>query len=541
MMRLRVSLGTQLFLLVMAIMLLAVGGTAAVWVQHTRRQLDDEYQQRALAIAQSVAALPSVRNAFAAPDPPALLQPIAASVQRMTKADYVAIANRDQIRFAHPNTALIGKRLSTDGSAVLGGRSWTGTQTGTLGRSVRGKAPIFDSSGQVIGLVSVGVMESTVISQLGETLPPLLWTVLAVLMTGAAAAALLTRRIRRQTFGLEPREIAALFEQREAVLHGIKEGVLVIDLTGRVTLVNDAARDLLGLPDRTGVPLADLPLSDRLRDVLGGVDAGEDSIVLVGDRVLVFNRMPVAVRGRRMGWVVTLRDRTELVRLSRDLERSSSTTDALRAQAHEFANRMHTVVGLLSLGEYAAAERYITETTAAHQRFAGSLSDRLAEPTLAALLLAKSAEAAERGASLELTADSSVDPALLGDPADAVLVLGNLVDNALDALDGGGGLVEVRLRTDGDGLRVEVRDSGPGVTQDLAEEVFRRGFTTKAANAGSRGLGLALTRQACLRRGGWVRVHNDGGAVFTALLPYGEAARGGPGAGAGVSGAGAAR
>ncbi|GAA1019087.1 ATPase [Acrocarpospora pleiomorpha] len=519
------SLGTQLFVLQMVIVLLAVGGTATVWAQHTRRQLDDQYRQRALAIAQSVAGLPEVREAFKFPKPEVLLQPIAAGVQRATGADYVVIANRDQIRYAHPNTALIGQRLSTDGSEVLEtGQTWTGFQTGTLGRSVRGKAPIFDEAGQVIGLTSVGVLEQTVADQLGSALPPLIWTVLAVLVAGSLAAALIAQRVRRQTFGLEPTEIAALLEQREGVLHGVKEGVLALDLTGRVTLANDAARELLDLSaDAVGQDLAEMPLSDRVRDVLGGDDPGEDRIVLHQGRVLVLNRTPVSVRGQHRGWVVTFRDRTELVRLSRELDDASTTTDALRAQAHEFANRMHTVVGLLELGEHETAVRYITQTTEAYSQFAQGIRERVADPTLAALLLAKSAEAAERGASLVVAEESRVDD--LEDPRDAVLVVGNLVANAIDALEGTGGVVEVLVRTDDAGLHVRVRDSGPGITPDLAEEVFREGFTTKIAHSGARGLGLALTRQTCLRRGGWVRLHNADGAVFTALLPAGEARR----------------
>ncbi|MFI6788269.1 ATP-binding protein [Nonomuraea sp. NPDC050383] len=509
------SLGTQLFVLQMVIVLLAVGGTAGVWAEHTRDQLDALHQQRALAIAQSVAALPQVRDAFDLKNPETVLQPLAASVQHSTGADYVVIANREQTRYAHPNTALIGRKLSTDGTAVLTtGRSWVGTETGTIGTTVRGKAPVFDEYGEVIGLVSVGVLETTVTGQLAGALPPLLWTALAVLVAGLALAGLITARVRRQTFGLEPAEIAALLEQREGVLHGVKEGVLALDLTGRVTLVNDAARELLG---DVGQDLGSMPVSDRMRDVLGGADPGEDRIVLHGDRVLVLNRTPVSVRGQHRGWVVTLRDRTELVRLARELDDTSSATEALRAQAHEFANRMHTVVGLLELGEHDAAIGFITRGTGA--AYAADLRERVQEPTLAALLLAKSAEAGERGARLVLSDDSAVPEGSLGDPRDAVLVVGNLVGNAIDALDGAPGTIEVSVRADADGLRVRVGDSGPGIAPDLVEEVFREGFTTKAAHSGPRGLGLALTRQACLRRGGWVKVRNERGAVFTALLP----------------------
>ncbi|KAB8193692.1 PAS domain-containing protein [Nonomuraea phyllanthi] len=513
------SLGTQLFVLQMVIVILAVGATAGVWAERMREQLDALHQQRALAIAQSVAGLPQVREAFKLPHPETVLQPLAMSVQHETGADYVVVANEQQKRYAHPNSSLIGKQLSTDGTVVLRtGRSWVGTQTGTIGTTVRGKTPIRDEYGNVIGLVSVGILETTVVDKLGDTLPPLVWTALAVLLAGLTLAALITARVRRQTFGLEPREIAALLEQREGVLHGVKEGVLALDLGGRVTLVNDAARDLLGdVRIQEGEELSRITLSGRMRDVLGGADPGEDRVVLHGERVLVLNRTPVSVRGQHRGWVVTLRDRTQLIQLARELHDTSSATEALRAQAHEFANRMHTVVGLLELGEHEAAIGYITRT--ARGPYATGLRERVQEPTLAALLLAKSAEAAERGARLVLSEDSSVPEGLLGDPHDAVLVVGNLVANAIDALDGAEGTIEVSVQADAGGLRVRVGDSGPGIAPDLVEEVFREGFTTKAARSGPRGLGLALTRQACLRRGGWVRVRNSGGAVFTALLP----------------------
>ncbi|MEU4328137.1 sensor histidine kinase [Nonomuraea dietziae] len=511
----RVRLGTQLFVLQMVIVVLAVSGTAVVWAQHTRTQLDSQYQQRALAIAEAVAGMPQVRAAFAVQDPAALLQPIAAGVQLETGADYVVIANREQKRYAHPNPSLIGKRLSTDGSEVLlKGQKWVGVQTGTIGTTVRGKAPIYDEYGTVIGLTSVGVLVEKVDAQVGAVLAPLLYTALAVLVAGSAAAALIVRRVRRQTFGLEPGEIAKLLEQREGVLHGVKEGLLALDMEGRVTLVNDAARELLG---GVGADLTAMPVSERMRDVLSGADPGEDRIVLQGERVLVLNRTPVSVRGKQRGWVITLRDRTELVRLARELDSASSTTEALRAQAHEFANRMHTVVGLLELGEHDAAVSFITRTT--RNTYATGIRDRVADPTLAALLLAKSAEAAERGATLVLSDDTCVPEGVIDDPQDAVLVVGNLVANALDALDGAQGTIEVSVRATEEGLSVRVGDSGPGITPDLVEEVFREGFTTKAAHSGPRGLGLALTRQACMRRGGWVRVHNAGGAVFTALLP----------------------
>ncbi len=512
---LNASLGTQLFVLQMVIVLLTVVGTATVWVSHTRRQLDEQYEQRALAIAESVAGLPGVREAFDDPHPEATLQPIALSIQKATGADYVVIANKDQIRYAHPTASLIGQKLSTDGTEVLTtGEEWTGVQTGTLGTSVRGKAPIFDVNGQIIGLASVGILEQTVAAELADALPPLIWTVFGVLVLGSAAAAFITRRVRRQTFGLEPKEIAGLLEQREGVLHGVKEGVVALDLDGRMTLINDAAQELLG---DVGGSLDDLPANDRLRDVMAGDDVGEDRIVLRHGRTLVLNRTPVEVRGQHRGWVVTLRDRTELIRLSHQLDEASNTTDMLRAQAHEFANRMHTVVGLLELGEEEMAVRYITES--AGGQYATDIREQVKDPTLAALLLAKSAQAAERGAALRAGRRR-------------VRRRGNARRPARRRSRGRqpGRQRPRRPRRpgrDGGGVRPHLGGGPARPGQRRRTRSGRRpgrrgvpgGLHHQGGPVGPRGLGLALTRQACLRRGGWVKVHNERGAVFTALLP----------------------
>jgi sensor histidine kinase regulating citrate/malate metabolism len=296
------------------------------------------------------------------------------------------------------------------------------------------------------------------------------------------------------------------------LLHGIKEGVVALDPQHRVTLVNDHARELLNLPeDAVGRSVADLGVDERLRDVLTGRVTGADQVALGEGRVLTLNRMPLDVHGS----VVTLRDRTELMTLQDELDASRHATDTLRAQAHEFSNRLHTIAGLVELGEYDEVRGFISRISNAQGRWRAEVSSRIADPAVAALLIAKSSLAAERGIGLRMDPASSlstVDDVL---STDLVTVLGNLVDNALDALTEQG-WIEVLVRLADGEVLVVVRDSGPGVAPELAEEVFRHGFTTKAAEQGSRGLGLALIRQTCLRRGG--SVHVDG-AVFTARLP----------------------
>jgi sensor histidine kinase regulating citrate/malate metabolism len=245
--------------------------------------------------------------------------------------------------------------------------------------------------------------------------------------------------------------------------------------------------------------------------------------VPVGDRVLILNRMPIASRGRSLGSVTTLRDRTELITLQHKLDAVQQATDTLRAQAHEFSNRLHTISGLIELGEYGEVAGYVHRVTAHHAELTDSVTSRIADPAVAALLVAKGSLAAEQGVELRIAPTSRMSDIDERLSADIATVVGNLVDNALDALDTARpGWVEVEVREDDAEVIVTVSDSGPGVSPKLAADVFRHGFSTKTAGTdGQRGIGLSLVRLVCERRGGEVRLAGDGGAVFVARLPIG--------------------
>jgi two-component system CitB family sensor kinase len=518
-------LSTQILLLQLSIILLTVGIGFGVSLIEARKELDRSAGRRSLVIARTVASVPEIARAFARPRPERTIDPIAERIRRATDASFVVVADRHGIRYSHPNRKMLGKSLAGDPGEpigpVLAGREFIGVQNGSIGRSVRAKVPLRNAQGHVIGLVSVGVLERNISDALTSSLPVVLIPPLLGLLLGTAGSFLLARRIKRQTFGLEPKEIATLLEQREAVLHGIREGTVATDASGRVTLVNDEAKRLLGLSeDVVGRTLVDVVPAGHVREVLAGAVDGPDQVVLVGDRVLVANRMPVTVRGRAVGAVITLRDRTELEGLLRELNDVRSLADALRAAEHEFSHRLHVLAGLIELGRKDEALGFIAQSSHVHQALVASIVESIGEPTVAALLLGKTAVASERGIELRVTGDTSL-PEDHGDTRELVTVIGNLVDNALDSVAPlGHGFVEVTVREADDGVIVRVRDSGPGVDPVLVDEIFRDGFTTKVATGtGRRGLGLALVSQTVRRRrGGYVRVEHDGGAVFTAFL-----------------------
>lgn len=515
------TLARQLLLLQIAVVAVTVVVGALASYGLVSNQIDEQYKQRALAIGYAVAATPDVLDAMDEPEPARVIQPIAEAIRRSVGADFVVVANRDGIRYSHPNPARIGERVSTDPGPALAGNPFVGVEEGTLGRSLRAKVPI-TKNGEVIGIVSVGFLEEQVAQKLAQALPTMTLTVLLALTLGVAGSLILARRIERQTFGLGTREIAGLLEQRDAMLHGIREGVLALDTSGRVTVANDEARRLLGITGAVeGRRLAEVVPEGRAREVLGGSTTGNDQVVLAGDRVLVLNRMPVAVRGRDVGAVVTLRDRTELEGVLRELDTVRGLAQALRAQTHEFSNKLHIVAGLIELGRLEEAVRFIAKTSLVHQELVELVQQRIADPALAALLLAKAALASERRVDLRIASDAHL-PRDLADVRDLVTVVGNLVDNAIDAAAAAeDGWVEVSVRAQDTAVVVRVRDSGPGIDAALVDDIFRDGFTTKR-DGSHHGVGLALVRQVTQRRGGWIRVASDGGTVFTALIPNAE-------------------
>jgi two-component system CitB family sensor kinase len=515
------ALATQILLCVSAILLVTISAGAVLYVKLTGDTLDSQYKQRALGIAYTVAQLPEIADALLHKDPEHRIQALAELVRKNAGASYVVVTDRDGLRYSHPTPTLIGLHIE-EPVIALDGSGHVGIDNGSLGRSANGRVPLRATDGTIIGQVSVGILEVQVSSQLNvEILDIVLYSLLA-LAIGVLASWLLARALKRVTFGLELSEIATLFQEREAMLHGIREGVIGIDAKGCVSVINDEARRLLGIRRAGGGrPVTQLLPPGRLRDVLTDGPLGRDEVVLTDEFLLVVNRMPVRLAGRAAGHVVTLRDRTELEGLMRELHALTGLTNALRAQEHEFTNRLHVLSGLLGLGETDEAVRYLTEVAGGAAAQSADVQARIAPAELAALLLAKVTTAAESGVRLVIDPQSRLDRG----PAETeplITVLGNLIDNAVDAVADGAQPREVTVRiTDIDEVAwVTVSDTGPGIAEAEIEKIFLDGYSTKSKRDGMRrGLGLALVRRLVLRAGGSIEVAPGPGARFDIRLP----------------------
>jgi two-component system CitB family sensor kinase len=522
----RRGLSTQIFAFQALILALTLLVGCLLALRASQQRLDHESERRALAVAQSVAADPAIGRALAAGDHSGIVQARAEAVRRATGTSFVVVADRQGIRYSHPDPANIGRRVSTDPGPALRGETVLAVQTGTLGRSARAKVPLRAADGPIVGEVSVGILESTIRGQLRSAIPVIALYGAIALAAGLLASMVLAARLKRQTFGLELNEIADLLQEREATLRGIREGVVAVDPRGRVKVVNDEARRLLDLtPDAVGRPVEDVASDARLGDVLAGRLEGSDLTLLAGERVLVANYVRVRHEGRDLGGVTTLRDRTELEGLLRELDSVRDLADAMRAQAHEFSNRLHTLSGLLQLGHDEEALSFIREIAHADAALRGPVTERIRDPLVGALLVAKAAVASERGVELQLSEETLLDRELR-DPRALLTVLGNLIDNALDAARQGSGeapVTEVALHVLDDGqLLVRVADSGPGIASGERDRIFEPGYSTKpTAGAGARGVGLSLVKRLVERRGGSIRVSDapQGGALFEVRLP----------------------
>lgn len=547
--RIDLRLASRVLLLQLVLVTLTLVVAFGLFAQFNRHRLDLQYREHALDIARVVASSPTVvgnisryEDTGLSPTPALVdelaagpLQTVASRVEQRTHVQFVVIANTQGVRLAHPHRDELGRKVSTDPAEALAGHEEVLHQAGTLGRSIVAKVPVLaPGSDRVLGMVSVGISTKAFDEQFSHNLRVLAPLGGAALLIGVVGSVALARRWRGLTLGLRPAEMAELVRTQAAVLHGIDEGVVAADNTGCITFVNDEACRLLKIGDELGRSIDEVGLTPRVLDVFKAAsDKTAPTLATVGERIVVVSARPVTRDGRALGTVLVVRDRTDVESLTRQLDAVQVMSTTLRAQRHEFANRLHLLNGLLHTGHVEEGLQYLEELLGS-----GPLGsavpgiDSIRDAHLQAFLAAKAAGAREAGVTLKIGENTWVS-GRLELPVDVTTVVGNLIDNAIDAARTGESPakeLEVELLQEGSTLHVTVADSGDGVAPDFVEQLFTEGRTTKPDSGipGGRGIGLALSRQISRSLGGDLWLSSPGkaesgpglpGAEFIARLP----------------------
>jgi sensor histidine kinase regulating citrate/malate metabolism len=503
--------GQAIALQILVIAVVVLAGSALALID-AARDGDAAARQQVLGIATALADSPSTAAAIQSGNATATLQPVTEAVRKNTDIAFITIMAPDRTRFTHTDPNQIGGKYIGTIEPALRGETFTEVYTGTLGPSIRAVAPVRDQTGRIVGLVSAGILQQSLADRWRSQVPTIVAVSLAALAIALVGVWAIRRRLLRQTHGLRPDELRVMYEHHDAILHSVSEGLIVLDRNG-VALANDEARRLLALPPGP-VDRSDLP--EFLRTYNPGA---RDEVHVTAERVLVVNRSQVE-DAPRDSEVVTIRDRTELQGALGELSSLKVLTDTLRAQAHEAANKLHTIVTMVEMGRADEAVTFATNELELSQQLVDRLSSTVSEPALVALLLGKTAQADERGIELTVTEETHLpsnadDLALSGQ--EMVTVLGNLIDNAMDACDREDPWVEVTVSQDDGTLLIRVADSGPGMDAATFEKAMQRGYSTKD-DSEQHGLGLALVAQVVQRHNGTLTADVTYGSVVTVTV-----------------------
>ena len=525
----KVSFQFKLFISLVAFFSVLFALLGVYYYIDASHQLYQEMSTRAKIQAEEIALMPDLRRQVIQEDPQSLtsfMQKIAAR----SDASFIVIGNAQGVHLFHSvHPEWVGTRLvGGDNQAVLEGKSITTIRKGGLGVSLRSKAPIFDTSGRVVGIVSVGYLTSYLDSITLTKVINIFIAAVLLLIALFIFSWYFTRSIKKQIFSLEPREIGLLVRQQKAMMESIYEGVIVIDRHRRIEVINHAARSLLGLSQP-----ARLLRGQSIDSVIAPQPffaSGEmlendthDELCRFNQLTVLASRVRIMLEESLQGWVITFRDRDEINSLSAQLSQVKRYVDNLRIMRHEQLNRMTTLSGLLHMGHYDEAIRYIQAQSEHAQELLDFISSRFSSPTLCGLLLGKAARAREKGVALSFDPACQLDrplPSLI--ESELISIIGNLLDNAIEATQRAElphEPVEVLIQLNARELMIEVADRGIGIDPAIRDHIFERGITTKTR--GDHGIGLYLIEHYVTQAGGTIEVADNSprGAIFTLFIP----------------------
>ncbi|MBT2696253.1 sensor histidine kinase [Bacillus sp. ISL-40] len=524
-MRLHTKLMLGIFILI-----ILIGGVFEITFKNIMESnLKHEKGTKALSVAQSISNMPEIQKAFYSTDPAAIIQPVAEKIRKQVGAEFIVIGNRKEIRYSHPDPNRLGQKMvGGDNERVFKGKSVISESIGTLGPSLRGKAPIFSDGGEVIGVVSVGYLQTDIDKEVSKIRRKIFMVTMIILLGGLIAALLISLNIKRAIFGLEPKEIAWMYQEKHAILESIHEGIIAVDTNGRITVVNETAHKFLNVPKEVllrGKRIEDVLENTHLYEVVRTGLAEYDREFAIFGEVFLVNRIPIFnKKGEVIGAVASFRNKSELSNLIQELSHVKAYAEGLRAQTHEYSNRLYTLLGLIQLGSYKEAIDFISREVDVAQGFISFLMKEIPDPIIAGFILGKVSLSSELKINFTIDRESSFKDVPAEISRDTlVTIIGNLVNNAFDAVrenDKEEKRVSLFLTDLGKELIIEIEDNGKGIDPSLSEQIFQDGFSTKNRQSNA-GIGLSLVKKAIKGLGGYITFSSNEGAgtIFTVAIP----------------------
>lgn len=454
------------------------------------------------------------------------IQAFTEKILAISDVRFITVMDMNRVRKSHPNASKIGEYYEEDdANPVLEGRENTSINQGSLGTSLRALSPVFADDGRQVGVVLVGIMVESVQAAIDDNRAGIYIGVGVGMLVGVLGALLLARNIKKIMFGLEPFAIAKIFEERSAMLQSVREGILGVDQESRMTIANEEAIRLFqqaGIDSNPiGKKVDEYIPNTRLQNVLKTGEAELDQEQDLNGTIILANRIPVIVDGEIVGAIATFRDKTEIRQLAEKLTGVRIYAEALRSQAHEFMNKLHVILGMIRMGYYDRLTQYVSQIAHQYQMEVGFVVKKIKDPVLAGFLLGKLSLAREAGVEIRLSENSFLpetdQPEIVHE---LITIVGNLINNALDAVEASASKeIEIDFSHNKNVLTIEVSDTGQGMEEEVKQNIFIKGYSTKGED---RGLGLHLIQQSLERLGGEICViSNIGkGTSFRVTVQY---------------------
>lgn len=519
----QLKLRTKIALLSFTLVLLSVLLAGVVIVERTTAAEEKEIGMRALAIARTVAELKDLQENLGKPEGAKTIQPIAERIRLATGVEYIVAFDMARIRYSHPLEDRIGT-VFDDGDEwpSLRKQEYLSQAVGVAGPSIRAFVPVMTDEGtRQVGAVAVGILVPTITEALRALRLQLYSSLLIGVAFGVLGSIFLARNIKKNMFSLEPQEIARILEERVAIFQSLGEGVIAVDREFKITVKNMEAVRITGdNQGEVGELLSEGPLQAGIN---GAMDSGEAQLnreLALNETVVLANFLPIKVKEKVVGGVVTFRDKTEVNKMAEELTGVKTFIEGLRVQNHEYLNKLHTIAGLIQLRKHQQALDYVFAVTEEQQEVTQFLSRHILNPAVAGLLLGKYNRSKELKVEMFFEEES-----FLGEvPCDIetsslVIIIGNLVENALEAVIGQK-LQEVHcsIKQEAKELIISVEDTGPGISPERQERIFEWGYTTKGFE--NRGIGLYLIKTAVDKVHGTLELESGNwGTRFVVKIP----------------------